>query len=388
MQRSEDLANDGELPKPNRRREPPFARKYRDFWMQEQAAAWLYRALADVAEGERDAATLRTLAEAEERHAGHWKDLLAKSTSVDDLSFGKPPRRERFLAWVGGRFGVDKVLPMLIKLEAADAGKYLDVPEAPQSMSEEEVAHGRTLATLGKGTPSRIADLESRHRVSSGGALRAATFGINDGLVSNLSLVMGVAGGTGNSSIVLLAGIAGLLAGAFSMATGEWISVKSQRELYEREIEIEAEELRAFPEEEKEELALIYRAKGIEPAAADKLAERIMLRPTAALDTLVREELGLDPNDLSSPWVAAFSSFFAFGIGAFMPVLPFLIGTGAAALWAAAGLSAIVLALVGLSISLFTGRSAALSAFRMLLVGALSASITYGVGSLVGATIS
>jgi len=348
----------------------------------------LYRALADVAEGERDAATLRTLAEAEERHAGHWKDLLAKSTSVDDLSFGKPPRRERFLAWVGGRFGVDKVLPMLIKLEAADAGKYLDVPEAPQSMSEEEVAHGRTLATLGKGTPSRIADLESRHRVSSGGALRAATFGINDGLVSNLSLVMGVAGGTGNSSIVLLAGIAGLLAGAFSMATGEWISVKSQRELYEREIEIEAEELRAFPEEEKEELALIYRAKGIEPAAADKLAERIMLRPTAALDTLVREELGLDPNDLSSPWVAAFSSFFAFGIGAFMPVLPFLIGTGAAALWAAAGLSAIVLALVGLSISLFTGRSAALSAFRMLLVGALSASITYGVGSLVGATIS
>lgn len=389
MQREDDVASNDELLETNgKRREPPFAKKYRTFWMQEQAAAWLYKALADVADAERDATTLRRLAAAEEGHAAHWKKLLERSGPVDDLTFDKPPRRERVLAWIGRRFGVDKVLPMLIKLEAADAGKYLDVPEAPQSMSEEEVAHGRTLATLGKGSPSRIADLESRHRVSSGGALRAATFGINDGLVSNLALVMGVAGGTGNSSIVLLAGIAGLLAGAFSMATGEWISVQSQRELYEREIEIEAEELKAFPEEEKEELALIYRAKGIEPEAADKLAERIMLRPSAALDTLVREELGLDPNDLASPWVAAFSSFFAFGIGAFMPVLPFIIGSGAAALWGAAALSGIVLALVGLSISLFTGRSPWISAFRMLFVGALSASITYGVGSLVGATLT
>lgn len=368
------------------RREAPFTKRYRDFWMQEQAAAWLYRALAEHAE-ERDAVALRKLADAEDRHAAHWKDLVERS-SGEPLSFDKPPRRERFLAWVGKRWGVEKVLPMLIRLEAADAGKYLNVPEAPESMSQEEVRHGRTLATLGKGSPARIADLESRHRVSSGGALRAATFGINDGLVSNLSLVMGVAGGTGNASVVLLAGVAGLLAGAFSMAAGEWVSVRSQKELYEREIEIEAEELRAFPEEEQEELALIYRAKGIEPEAADKLAERIMLRKSAALDTLVREELGLDPGDLASPWVAAFSSFFAFAIGAFMPVLPFLIAEGTVALWAAAGLSGVVLALVGLLISVFTGRSAFVSAARMVLIGAAAAAITYGVGSLVGTTLA
>lgn len=372
---------------PADRAEAPFQKRYRGFWFDEKAAAWLYRALAEHAD-DRDAATLRELADAEDRHAGHWKAYLEKSGTTDDLVFTKVPRRERFLAWIGRRFGVEKVLPMLIRLEAKDAGKYLNVPEAPQSMSEEEVAHGRTLATLGSGSPSRIADLESRHRVGSGGALRAATFGINDGLVSNLALVMGVAGGTDNASVVLLAGIAGLLAGAFSMATGEWVSVRSQTELYEREIEIEAEELRAFPEEEQSELALIYRAKGIEPEAAEKLAERIMLRKSAALDTLVREELGLDPDDLASPWVAAFSSFFAFAIGAFMPVLPFLITEGTLALVIAASLCGTVLAAVGAMISVFTGRSAFVAAARMVLIGAGAAAITFGVGSLVGTTLA
>jgi VIT1/CCC1 family predicted Fe2+/Mn2+ transporter len=254
-------------------------------------------------------------------------------------------------------------------------------------MSEEEVGHGRTLATIGKNAPRRIASIESRHKVKSGGALRAATFGINDGLLSNLSLVMGIAGGTSNGKIVLLAGIAGLLAGAFSMGSGEWISVRSQTELYEREIEIEREEMTLFPEEETEELALIYRAKGLEPAAARKLAERIMLRPTAALDTLAREELGLDPTDLASPWIAALSSFFAFGIGAFIPVIPFLFTSGALALGIAAGLAAVVLILVGLALSLFTGRSAFVTSARMLVLGAVSASVTFGVGRLIGAAV-
>lgn len=370
----------------SKRREPPFLKKYREFWHSEQSAAWLYRALAEYAD-EHGAATLRRLADAEDRHAGHWADLLKKS-GVADLTFEKPPTRERFLVWVARRFGIERVVPMLIRLEAADAGKYLDVAEAPTSMSEEEVQHGRALSQIGKETPSRIADIESRHRVSSGGALRAATFGINDGLVSNLALVMGVAGGTSDSKIVLLAGVAGLLAGAFSMAAGEWVSVKSQRELYEREIEIEREELVAFPDEEKAELALIYRAKGIEPEAAEKLAERIMLRKSAALDTLVREELGLDPNDLSSPWVAAISSFVAFGLGAFLPVLPYIVSQGTGALVAAAVLAGMALTLVGLSISLLTGRNPLVSASRMLVVGALAAGITYGVGSLVGTSLA
>jgi vacuolar iron transporter family protein len=367
-------------------REPGYLKRYRDFWTGERAAAWLYRALAEHAD-EESAKTLRRLADAEDTHAAHWEDILRKSGRVD-LTFDKPPWRERVLAWIGHHFGIERVLPMLIKLEAADAGKYLGVPEAPTSMSEEEVQHGRALATLGKGMPSRIAAIESRHRVGSGAALRAGTFGINDGLLSNLSLVMGIAGGTSNSKIVLLAGVAGLLAGAFSMAAGEWVSVRSQRELYEREIAIEKEELALFPEEETGELAMIYRAKGIEPGAAEKLAERIMLRPSAALDTLVREELGLDPNDLASPWVAAVSSFVAFAVGAFVPVVPFLITTGTAALVAAASASAVSLVLVGTAISLFTGRSPFVSAARMLLIGAAASAITYGVGSLVGVHVS
>jgi VIT1/CCC1 family predicted Fe2+/Mn2+ transporter len=372
------------------RREVPYVKRYRDYWLSEQSAAWLYRKLAEVAEvaDEESAATLVHLAEAEERHAGHWADMLAKA-GVTGLEYPGPPRRERFLAWLAKRFGVEQVLPILIRLEAADARKYIGVPEAPTAMGQEEVQHGRTLALIGKGGPGRIADIESRHKVRSGGALRAATFGVSDGLVSNLSLVIGVAGGSGGDrQLILLAGMAGLLAGAFSMGAGEWVSVRSQRELYEREIEIEREELEAFPEEEAAELALIYRAKGIEPEAAEKLAGRIMLRPKAALDTLAREELGLDPGDLVSPWVAAFSSFFAFAIGAFVPVLPYMFGSGSAAFTSAVIASAVVLSLVGLMISILTGRSAFVTAGRMLLIGALAATATYLVGRAIGLSVA
>ena len=164
----------------------------------------------------------------------------------------------------------------------------------------------------------------------SAGCCARSVFGVNDGLVSNFSLVMGVAGGTSNNSVVLLAGIAGLVAGALSMASGEWISIRSQRELYENELRIEQEELRAFPEEERDELEMIYRAKGITPEAAHDLVETIMSRKDVALDTLAREELGLDPQTLGSPWVAASSSFVAFAAGASLPVIPFLFGSGVA----------------------------------------------------------
>src|SRR5262249_2510261 len=155
-------------------------------------------------------------------------------------------------------------------------------------------------------------------------------FGVNDGLISNLSLVMGVAGGTSDKSIVLLAGLAGLVAGAFSMASGEWISIQSQRELYENEIRIEQEELRAFPDEEHEELQLIYEARGITPPAAHALVQNIMRRPDVAIDTLAREELGLDPARLGSPWGAAATSLVAFALGAVIPVIPFFFGSATA----------------------------------------------------------
>ena len=207
-------------------------------------------------------------------------------------------------------------------------------------MVHQEAAAGRTIAAM-QGIPEggRIARSEGRHRAEVGGVLRAAVFGVNDGLVSNFSLVMGVAGGTSDNSIVLLAGIAGLVAGAFSMASGEWISIRSQRELYENELRIEQEELRAFPEEERDELEMIYRAKGISPEAAHTLVDTIMNRNDVALDTLAREELGIDPATLGSPWVAAGSSFAAFAIGAALPVLPFLFGSGTAPTIVAAVLS-------------------------------------------------
>lgn len=369
-----------------KRSDPPFAKKYLEFWQQERAAAWLYRELAKLSEGD-DAEILEKLADAEDKHATHWEALVRRANGADGLHFDRAPRRERTIAWIAKRWGVEKVLPQLIRAEAADAGKYLSVAEAPEWMSNEEVQHGQTLATLGKGKPSQITRIESRHRVAKGGALRAATFGVNDGLVSNLALIMGVSGGTSDSNTVLLAGIAGLLAGAFSMAAGEWVSVRSQTELYEREIAIEEEELRLFPEEEQEELELIYRAKGVAPEAAKALAAKIMQRKDVALDTLVREELGLDPSELASPWVAAIASFIAFAFGALVPLTPFFFAEGDGALVAAAAAAGLVLALVGMSISLFTGKNAFVSAFRMLTVGALASALTYGIGSLVGTTI-
>jgi VIT1/CCC1 family predicted Fe2+/Mn2+ transporter len=366
-----------------RKGEPPFAKRYRDFWFHEQAAAWLYRQLADLA-NEQDAKTLRMLADVEDKHAGHWAALLERMGEGDGLTFTGPPRRERVLAFVARRWGVEKILPSLIRAEAADAGKYIDMAEAPGWMSDEELQHAQTLQTLGHNRPSQITRIESRHRVSKGGALRAATFGVNDGLVSNLSIIMGFAASRASAdpSLVLLAGVAGLLAGAFSMAAGEWVSVRSQTELFEREIAIEEEELRLFPEEEKEELELIYRAKGVAPETAKALAEKIMQNKATALDTLAREELGLDPDELGSPWVAASASFLAFGVGAAIPLVPWMFLDGTAGIATSAGVSGVALALVGMMISVLTGKGALRSALRMLVIGGVAAAVTYAVGSL------
>ena len=229
--------------------------------------------------------------------------------------------------------------------------------------------------------------MERWHRTSYGGSLRAAVFGMNDGLVSNFSLVMGMAGASGDSRLVLVAGIAGLLAGAFSMAAGEYISVKSQRELYEQQIALEEQELEMSPEEERDELALIYQAKGIPEEQAAAFAEHIIADPDQALKTLVREELGLDPESLGSPQVAALSSFAAFFVGASVPVIPYLLTEGSLALAGAATLSGVALFGAGVLISIFTGRNALFSGARMLGIGALAASVTYAIGSALGITL-
>jgi vacuolar iron transporter family protein len=207
-------------------------------------------------------------------------------------------------------------------------------------------------------------------------------------LVSNLSLVMGAAGAVGTEKTILLVGLAGLVAGACSMAIGEWLSVTSSRELNQRQIDLEADELRRMPEEEKEELALIYQSKGLDEASAKRLADQLMSNKDTALDTLVREELGIDPEELGgSAWTAAGSSFALFAVGAIVPVVPFFWMAGNAAIVTSVGLSALALALIGGGTSLFTGRNVAYSAARQLLLGLAAAAITYGVGRLAGVTL-
>jgi VIT1/CCC1 family predicted Fe2+/Mn2+ transporter len=215
------------------------------------------------------------------------------------------------------------------------------------------------------------------------GALRAAIFGVNDGLVSNLSLIMGVTGANVNNTFIVIAGVAGLLAGAFSMGAGEYISMRTQREVFERLIHLEAHELATEPEEEREELIEIYKNKGVPDDVAEQLVDVLHRDPDLALETHAREELGLDPEEgLGSPWGAAASSFVTFAFGAFVPLLPFIIGSGTAAALVSIAASGVTLFTVGALISILTGKRFYVSGGRMLFVGAIAAAVTYGAGRL------
>jgi VIT1/CCC1 family predicted Fe2+/Mn2+ transporter len=233
--------------------------------------------------------------------------------------------------------------------------------------------------------PTSVEDVGRRHKSYGGGTLRAGVFGVNDGLVSNTCLVMGVAGAAAEPSVLVLTGTAGLLAGAFSMAAGEFISMLSQKEMFEHQIAQERDELERYPKEEAEELALIYAARGLPLAQARDVAAKMTANPEKALDTLAREELGLNPDDLGSPIGAAISSFIAFSIGASLPLMPFLLGLKPGVLIAAA-ISGAALFVVGAMLSLFSGRSAVLGGLRMLAIGSAAAAATYFIGSLFNAT--
>lgn len=214
------------------------------------------------------------------------------------------------------------------------------------------------------------------------GSLRAAIFGVSDGLVSNLALILGVAGAGVTSDFVVVAGVAGLLAGAFSMGTGEYVSMRIQREVFEHALEVESIELELLPEEEKKELTEIFVAKGIPEATAAEVAEALMRDPEMALDAHAREELGLDPGQLGSPWGAAFSSFGTFCIGAFVPLFPYLIGTGNAAFIGALASGGAALGVVGGTMAAMTNKSVPLGALRMLGLGLATALITFSIGSI------
>jgi VIT1/CCC1 family predicted Fe2+/Mn2+ transporter len=257
-----------------------------------------------------------------------------------------------------------------------------------------ERSHARVVQAIESSTPgglqgSALARLEGRHRAMGGNALRAAVLGANDGLVSNLSLVMAVAGAALAEKTILLTGLAGLVAGACSMAMGEWLSVNSSRELYQNQIATEATELAEVPDEEKEELVLIYQAKGLSEDEARQLADRLMADKGTALDTLVREELGIDPDELGgSAWGAAATSFLLFSFGAIIPVAPFLALSGNAAILGSLALSGLAMTGIGAGTTLFTGRSVAFSALRQLAIGLAAAGITFGMARLVGVALA
>lgn len=358
----------------------------------ERDSAALYRRLAAAEEDEALASVYRRLADAEDRHAAFWAERIrAAGGAVPAARVGW---RSRLLGWLAARFGPGFVVPTIDAMEQADAGSYDDQPEAAGTpMPGEERSHARLLQAIGADARAglqgpALARLEGRHRAASGNSLRAAVLGANDGLVSNFSLVMGVAGAQLANRQILITGLAGLAAGAGSMAMGEWISVTNARELFGRQIAIEREELEAVPGEEREELALIYQAKGLPPEQAGELADRLISQPAQALDTLAREELGIDPQELGgSATVAAATSFVLFAVGAVFPIVPFIVLSGTAAVVASVVLATAGLFAIGALITLLTGRAVLFSGGRQVLIGLAAAGLTYGIGALIGTAV-
>lgn len=351
----------------------------------------LYRGLADAETNPKIAEVYRRLADVEQRHADEWSKRL-NAAGVTLAAF-QPSWRTRTLIWLAKRFGVSTVLPSIASLEQIDSHGYSRESNS-QSMAGDERSHARLLSHITKGVTGGIeggalAQIEGRHRAGGGNALRAAVLGANDGLVSNLSLVMGVAGAEMSGQAILVTGLAGLLAGACSMALGEWLSVQSSRELYQRQIAIEKEEIRTNPQEEIEELVLIYQARGIDEAQARKIAEQILSDEENALDTLAREELAIDPAELGgSAWEAAFTSFFLFAVGAIVPVVPFFLLEGMPAIFLSLFVSMIGLYIIGAGITLFTGRTILFSGTRQMVFGLSAAAITYAIGWLIGVNVA
>ncbi|HEY7379435.1 MAG TPA: VIT1/CCC1 transporter family protein [Steroidobacteraceae bacterium] len=333
-------------------------------WYHERESAWLYRHVARHEPDPRKQQLFNSLAAAAERQARRW---IADDAAPNFVPTLRARLMANLLRWLGPR----PLKPALAAMKLRGLSVYEATPLPGHPM------------------PTSVHQIGLRHRRISGSNLRAAVFGVNDGLVSNTSLIMGVAGTGVASGLILPAGVAGLLAGALSMAAGEYVSVRSQREMYEYQIGLERDELEEYPEEEAEELALIYNARGMELERARVASREIMADPQQALQALAREELGINPDDLASPWGAAISSFLSFAVGALLPLVPFLLGAAAGrGLLIAATTSAIGLFAVGMAISLFTGRNAWRSGGRMVLIGSGAALVTWLIGRGLGVMLS
>jgi vacuolar iron transporter family protein len=366
--------------------------RYRANWQKEIDGAFQYRSLAASEKNTNLAEVYGKLANSEEKHAAVWEEKLKEAGAP--VPVRRPSWQAQTLGQLARWFGPKMVLQTIVGNEASDSRAYDDQPEAETvQMAADEKSHARLLVNISGAASgnvgSSIAMVEGRHRSAGGNALRAAVLGANDGLVSILSLVMGVAGANMANSDVLIAGLAGLLAGAGSMAMGEWLSVQSSRELYEHQIAIEKAEIAGHPEEEQEELSLIYQSKGLSEERARELAARIMGDKSVALDTLAREELGIDPEELGgSAWEAALTSFFLFAFGAVFPIVPFVFLNGMSAVFTSLAVSGVGLFIIGAAITLMTGRNIFYSGFRQVLFGLSAAGLTYGVGKLIGVSVA
>jgi len=367
--------------------------RYKANLQDERDSSTLYHALADAEKDTHLAEIYQRLAAIEEKHAASWEDLLRQSGQA--VPTFRPGWRIRTLVFLSRHLGASSILPMVSTMESKATHAYDQQPEAQTlGMPAEERSHARVFGYLGAATRggipgSTLAQLEGRHRNTGGGnALRAAVLGASDGLTSNMSLVMGVAGADLSGHTILLTGIAGLLAGALSMAIGEWLSVQSARELYAHQIDVEREELQNVPEEEREELSLIYQAKGLHEQEAKNLADRLLADKDTALDTLAREELGIDPAELGgSAWQAAITSFLLFATGAIIPAAPFAFGGGLIIIAISLALSVVGLFLIGAGITLTTGVPLLKAGGRQVLFGLAAAAITFGLGRLVGGAL-
>lgn len=335
-----------------------------DSWRQEKNSAHLYRILSDAESGTPRQLLFLELAREADEQAGLWAQEMRKA-GMAAPDHHAPAARVRIVAWLIRRLGPRRIKPVLAAMKIRGLSVYSVMRPHPMPVSVDEVGASHR----GKGAS---------------GGLRAAVFGVNDGLVSIALLVMGVAGATNNGATILLTGVAGLLAGAISMAAGEWISMRSQREMFEYQIGLEKDELAQYPREETEELALIYQARGMQRDEAYALAKRMIADPELGLDTLAREELGLNPDELGSPSLAAAASFFAFVCGGLIPLLPFLLEVARHPLLIAITLTCLALFAVGATLSLFTGRRALWGGLRMLAIGIAAGAATYTIGDFLG----
>jgi vacuolar iron transporter family protein len=367
--------------------------RFRENWQDEVDSAAEYSALAAVEPEPKIAAVYSNLAKMEEAHISFWEERLRRVGAP--LGRRKPSWRSRVLRWIARRFGPETVISTIAAKETASRNVYANQAETRGTrMHAQERWHALVLGKLVETQPrglsgSFLGRLEGRHRAVGGNALRAAVLGANDGLCSNLSLVMGVAGASITPHGILMTGIAGLLAGACSMALGEWVSVTSSRELAEREIRIESGELTEDPVGEGEELQLIYEAKGLSAKEAEGVVEQVLKDKEAALDALAREELGINPTELGgSATEAALTSFLLFSIGALIPILPFLLPGYGLQVVASLTLSGVALFGIGAAITIFTGASVWRSGGRQLVLGLAAAGVTFSIGHLIGVTLS